>query len=175
MDTTERAKILDRLAAGEISAAEAMRLLEGGMAQPAADAIKAEATPVAEWPADLKATAAELPVEELKIDVLKVELPQEAAPAKPIVSNGDFAPGESGKARWLKIQVSDMSTGRRQVNITLPIGFVSLALGIAKRFNPDMRDMDTDELATLFKSGQRGMLIDVEDEDDNKKVQIFMD
>ena len=38
-----------------------------------------------------------------------------------------------------------------------------------------MRDMDTDDLAAMFKSGQRGMLIDVEDDDDNKKVQIFMD
>lgn len=170
MNSTESVKILDRLAAGEISAAEAMHLLQGGMAQPEANTGKAEAAPIAEWDKDVKATAAEIPVEELKADVLNVELPQEA-----VVSNGDFVPGEEGKARWLKIQVSDMSTGRRQVNITLPIGFVSLALGLAKRFNPDMRDKDTDELASLFKSGQRGMLIDVEDEDDNKKVQIFMD
>jgi len=175
MNSTESAKILDRLAAGEITAAEAMRLLAGDVAEPAANVSKAEAAPIDEWPAPVKATAAEIPVEELKTNVLKVGLPQDATPAKPVVSNGDFVPGEDGKARWLKIQVSDMSTGRRQVNITLPIGFVSLALGLAKRFNPDMRDKDTDELVSLFKSGQRGMLIDVEDEDDNKKVQIFMD
>ena len=164
MNPTERAKILDRLAAGEISAAEAMRLLEGGAVQPAA-----------EWPEEVKPSAADIPVEELKADVLKVELPQEASSAQHVVPNGDFVPDEGRKARWLRIQVSDMTTGRRQVNINLPIGFVSVALGIARRFNPDMRDVDTDELAAMFKSGQRGMLVDVEDEDDNKKVQIFMD
>lgn len=164
MNATERAEILDRLAAGQISAAEAMRLLEGGVAQPAD-----------EWLEEVKTTAAEIPIEELKADVPKVELAHAAAPAKPVLSDGDFAPDEGGNARWLKIQVSDMTTGRRQVNITLPLGFVSLALSIAKRFNADMRDKDTDELAAIFKTGQRGMLIDVEDEDDNKKVQIFLD
>ncbi|MBP8948510.1 MAG: hypothetical protein KBG73_06690 [Candidatus Promineofilum sp.] len=164
MNATERAEILDRLAAGQLSAAEAMRLLEGGEVQPAG-----------EWPEEVKATAADIPVEELKADVLKVELPEEATSATAVVSNGNFVPDEGRKARWLRIQVSDMTTGRRQVSINLPIGFVSLALGVAKRFNPDMRDMDTDDLAAMFKSGQRGMLIDVEDDDDNKKVQIFMD
>lgn len=164
MNPDERAQILDRLAAGQISAVEAMRLLEGG-----------EPALVDEWAEGVKTTAAEIPIEELKTDGLKAESAQEAAPAKSVVLKPNFVPSEGDNARWLKIQVSDMTTGRRQVNITLPVGLVSLALGIAKRFNADMRDKDTDELEAIFKSGQRGMLVDVEDEDDNKKVQIFLD
>ncbi len=163
MTPDERAKILDRLAAGELSVAEAMRLLDGS-AQ--AEPVKATAAPT--WPA-----ADDIPVvEELKAEALKIELPDETMSLKK-ATNGDASNG--GKPRWLKIRVSDRATGHNKVNVTLPIGLVSFGLGIARHFGADMGGMGTDELLTVIKSEQRGMLVEVNDEEDDEQVLIYLD
>ena len=60
MNTAERAEILDRLATGQISAAEALRLLEG----------QAQPQPVETLKAEARAAADEIPIEELKACLL---------------------------------------------------------------------------------------------------------
>ena len=164
MTSDERAKILDRLAAGELSVAEAMRLLDSS-AQ--AEPVKASAAPA--WPA-----ADVIPVvEELKAEAIKIELPDETASLKKAAANGNA--GDGSKPRWLKIRVSDRATGHNKVNVTLPIGLVSFGLGIARHFGADMGGMGTDELLTVIKSEQRGMLVEVNDEEDDEQVLIYLD
>ena len=168
MNTAERAEILDRLAAGQISATEALRLLEQPTAPPPVEALKQEA----------KLAADEIPVEELKaqqpkVEVLKIDLSDESATYKK-GSNGDTATG-NGKPRWLKIRVVNRATGNQKVNVTLPIGLVSFGLGIARHFGADTGGMGTDELLTLLKSEQRGMLVEVNDEEDDEQVMIYLD
>ncbi len=58
----------------------------------------------------------------------------------------------------------------------MPIGLVSFGLGIARRFGADFDDdQRIEDVWRLVKEGQRGMLIDVEDEEDNEQVQIYLD
>ena len=112
MNATERAKILDRLAAGEITAAEAMSLLD----RPAPPE---RAEPVAEkaWPTD------NIPVEELKPEAIKIESPaEEMSIFKPAI-NGDDDDG--GKPRWLKIRVRNRTNGHNKVSIT-PVSYTHL-------------------------------------------------
>lgn len=160
MDKSERMAILDKLAAGQLSAAEAMRLLDERPAPPAPDPIAA-----------LKAEEPALPE-----DAIKIESLDEPLPPKKAASYGEVVPVENGgKPRWLKIRVRDMNSQRNKVTITLPLGLVSFGLGMARRFGADMGEFDPDEVMTLIKSGERGMLIDVEDEEDNEHVQIYLD
>ena len=169
MNTTDRAEILDRLAAGQINAAEAMKLLDQ---QPAAelpkpvDALKAEAA--SEWE--------EMPAEALKQSI-KVDVPEEPAVLKTAEGYPETTviSGNGGKPRWLKIRVRDRETGRNKVTVTLPVGLVSFGLGMARRFGADMGDVDPDEMMTMLKSGERGMLVEVDDEEDNEHVQIYLD
>lgn len=170
MNTAERAEILDRLAAGQISATEALRLLEQPAVPLPVEAFKEEVK--------LETAAEEIPVEELKaqqpkVEVLKVDLSDESAPYKK-GSNGDAAAG-NGKPRWLKIRVVNRATGNQKVNVTLPIGLVSFGLGIARHFGADTGGMGTDELLTLLKSEQRGMLVEVNDEEDDEQVLIYLE
>jgi hypothetical protein len=163
MDTAERAKILDRLSAGEITVSEAMRLIDGSAQPEPVEALKHEEQRMAD----------EIPVEEWKAaekqpGVLKIEMPEEGV----ILQQPS---GEGGEARWVKIRVTDRRTGQKNVSITLPIGFVTFCLGIAKRFNPDMKDVDTEALMAMFKAKERGMLVEVNDEEDDKQVLIYMD
>jgi hypothetical protein len=141
-----------------------MRLLDGS-AQ--AEPVKASAAPT--WPA-----ADDIPVvEEMKAETLKIELPDETVSLKKATANGEVSDG--GKPRWLKIRVSDRATGHSKVNVTLPIGLVSFGLGVARHFGADLGGMGTDELLTVIKNEQRGMLVEVNDEEDDEQVLIYLD
>ena len=62
------------------------------------------------------------------------------------------------------------------MKVTLPIGFVSFGLGLARRFGADFDDdYNIDDMWQMIKEGERGVLIDVEDEEDNEQVQIYLD
>lgn len=176
MNAAERAEVLDKLAAGQISVTEAMRLLDQTAVPAPVESLKA-AEPVAPAPVESLKTAEPvvadpdaIPIDELKAEeAITIRMPE-----KPAAANGDAAPAED-KARWLKIRVRDTATGKNKVSITLPLGVVRLALALGSRFSDDMAGMDTDALMAFFKAGQRGVLVEAEDEEDNEHVQIYLD
>lgn len=88
-----------------------------------------------------------------------------------------FSSADKGeRPRWLKIRVRDLNTDRNKVSVTIPLGFISFGLGIARRFGADLDDSaNIDEMWQMIKSGERGVLVDVEDEEDNEHVQIYLD
>lgn len=179
MQSTDRLKILDRLANGQISAAEALALLEqAGEAIPPAETASESKTdsPKMEGLDEidlLKAMeAGSTDPKTLKIDV--DEIPAPIQTPKPFDEAVTY-PGNGKKPRWLRIRVRDLETGRNKVSVNLPLGIVTFGLGIARRFNPEMGDLDLDEMMTLIKQGERGLLVDVEDDDDNEHVQIYVD
>lgn len=165
MESNDKYEILRLLSEGKISASEAVELLDksgdpaGGQQQPAID----ETIMVEKSPPASKLSAIDYPG---------------AEPFKIKVSEDDLAivDGNEKKPRWLKIRVSELSSGRNKVNISLPMGFVGFGLGIARRFGADFDDeYKIDEMWSAIKQGERGMLVDVEDEEDNEHVQIFLD
>ena len=162
MNATERAELLDQLAAGQISLSEAMHRLD--QSAPATDSLKAE-----------QQAGDAIPVEELKAEeAIAIRMPEEPVVYKEATVNGNAAAGED-KPRWLKIRVRNTATGQNKVSITLPLGVVRLALALGRRFSDDMANVDTDELMTFFKSGQRGILVEAQDDEDNEHVQIYLD
>jgi len=173
MNTNDRNAILEMLAAGKITATEAIALLDqkepagppAAAAEPTTAALKADEA--------ISSFAGEVPVEELK-----AERPAKPEPFRGITITEDdvVAQKDGQQPRWLKIRVRELTTGRNRVSVTLPIGLVSFGLGIARRFGADFDDdQRVDEIWHLIKEGQRGMLIDVEDEEDNEQVQIYLD
>lgn len=164
MESSEKVEILRLLSEGKITATEAVELLDklgktsDQSSLNAAEAAEFKKAPVAE---EIDAGAMAAP-ESFKIKVTEDDL----AVSSP---NGK-------KPRWLKIKVSELSTGRGKVNITLPMGFVGFGLGIARRFRADFdNEGNIDEMWNLIKQGERGVIVDVEDEEDNEHVQIYLD
>jgi len=84
-----------------------------------------------------------------------------------------IAPG--GQARWMRIRVTDLNTGRAKVNVNLPMGLVSLGVKMGARFAPEMEDIDLDEVIQAIKDGAQGKIVEVEDEEDNERVQIYIE
>lgn len=83
------------------------------------------------------------------------------------------APG--GQARWMRVRVTDLNTGRAKVNVNLPMGLVNLGIKMGARFAPEMEDIDLDEIIQAIKDGAQGKIVEVEDEEDNERVQIYIE
>jgi SHOCT-like domain len=78
----------------------------------------------------------------------------------------------AGGARWLKIHVTDMVTGKSKATVNLPIDLVDAGLNIASKYAPDIA---FDELLDAINAGAEGKIIDVIDEEDDEHVEIFIE
>ena len=81
----------------------------------------------------------------------------------------------SGQARWMRVRVTDLNTGRSKVNVNLPMGLVDAGVKIGARFAPEMQDIDLDEIIEAIRDGAQGKIVEVEDEEDNERVQIYIE
>lgn len=83
--------------------------------------------------------------------------------------------GPDGSARYLRIHVTDLTTGLTRVNVTLPMSLVGAGLRIAERFAPDFEGFDMQELRDLLASGVYGKVAEVMDHQDNERVEIYVE
>lgn len=83
--------------------------------------------------------------------------------------------GEPPKARWLRVRVTERATGRVKLNVTIPIGLVDVGLKMGARFAPEMAGMDVSAIEAALRDGIRGRIIEVDDEKDDERVEIFME
>ena len=88
---------------------------------------------------------------------------------------GSGAPGPGGANRYLRIRVTDLASGSAKVNVTVPMGLVSAGLRMAERFAPEFEGFDMQELEELLASGAEGKLVEVMDEEDNERVEIYVE
>ena len=80
-------------------------------------------------------------------------------------------PGSPGK--WFRVRVTDLRTGRRKAAINIPLGLVDVGLRLGARFGASNIDMN--EVVSAVKSGAIGKIVDVEDDGQQEKVEIFID
>ncbi len=78
----------------------------------------------------------------------------------------------SGPARWLRVRVTDMFTGKTKATVNLPLRLVDAGLNIASQYAPDVA---FDELIEAINAGAEGKIIDVIDEEDGEHVEIFIE
>lgn len=78
----------------------------------------------------------------------------------------------AGGARWLKVRVTDMVTGKAKATVNLPLGLVDAGLNIASKYAPDIA---FGELVDAINDGAEGKIIDVVDEEDDEHVEIFIE
>ena len=141
----ERRKILEMVAGGKISAGEAAELL-GSMPR---EEVEPEAPQAPEPPA-----APDAP---------------EAVPATKVPTAG------GGSPRWLHVQVSDLKSGKRKVSVNIPLRLVKFGMKLGRGFAPELDELDWASLSDTLASGEGGVLVDVQDEEDGEHVKIYVD
>ena len=94
--------------------------------------------------------------------------------ASPEADQAAEAP-RSGGARWFRVRVTDMETGRTKVNVNLPLSLVKVGLRMGAHFAPEVEELDWDQVMEAIQDGEAGKLVEVEDMDDGEKVEVYVD
>ncbi len=80
------------------------------------------------------------------------------------------------KPRWLKIQVTDMETNRPRVHIVLPFSMVKAGLRMGQAFGvPGLSPEIVQELEHALINESRGKIVDVVDQEDKERVEIYVE
>jgi hypothetical protein len=80
----------------------------------------------------------------------------------------------SDRARWFRVRVTDLRSGRMRTNVSVPIGMVGFGLGFARRFRNLPGVGNVDDLFDAVRAGRRGTIFDVSNEG-GERVEIFID
>jgi hypothetical protein len=85
------------------------------------------------------------------------------------------SPGEDGP-RWLRVRVLDLHSGKESVRVNLPIGLVNVGMRMGARFIPDMeQETVMEDLAHALSQGMTGKIVDIVDEEEGQRVEIFVE
>ena len=79
------------------------------------------------------------------------------------------------EARWLRVRVTDLDSGKNKVNVNIPMGLVNVGLKMGARFAPNVEGLNYEEITEAIKSGAHGKIVDVVDEEDGERVEIFIE
>ena len=83
--------------------------------------------------------------------------------------------GPGGEARWFRVRVTDLRTGKPKVNVNIPMGLVNVGIKMGARFAPGLESDQMEMIADALKSGATGKIIEVTDEEDGELVEIFVE
>ncbi len=79
-------------------------------------------------------------------------------------------------ARWFRVRVTDMMSGRNKVNVNIPMGLVNVGIKMGARFIPDSVDnVEYQEVMDAIRSGRQGKIFDYTNEEDGERVEIFVE
>ncbi len=91
---------------------------------------------------------------------------EKSAPAQSVSSS-------KPEPRRLRVRVSDLETGRHKVNVNLPWNLINVGMHMGARFVPEGIDLET--MRQAIQAGTEGKIVDVEDEEENERVEIFVE
>jgi len=77
--------------------------------------------------------------------------------------------------RWLRVRITDLHTGKSKVNLSIPMGLVNVGMKMGARFAPEVEGLDVEQIARAIREGTRGKIIDVEDLEDDERVEILIE
>lgn len=96
----------------------------------------------------------------------------EEAPPQAASSN---RPTAAGGGRYVRVRVTDTDSGKTRVNIRLPVSVVSAGLKMGARFSPEVEGLDMGQLMTFIRTGETGQVIDIYDDEDGERVEVFVE
>lgn len=78
-------------------------------------------------------------------------------------------------ARYLRVRVTEVGTGKVRVNVRLPISVVNAGIKMGARFSTELEGIDLGSLMDYIHSGETGQVLDVFDDEDGEHVEIFIE
>jgi len=106
---------------------------------------------------------------------------EEGAKLLSALSEGRRGPGipvpprPPGGPRWLRIRVTDVTTGRSKASVQIPLDLVDAGMKIGAHFAPEVEGVDMNNVMQAIRAGMTGKIIDVMDDEDGEHVEIYVE
>ena len=106
---------------------------------------------------------------------------EEGARLLAAIGDGERASGKPSSGRdtsggkLLRIRVTDILTGRSKASVEIPIGLMDVGMKIGAQFAPWVEGVDMSHVLDAIRAGASGRIIDVTNEADGERVEIFVD
>jgi hypothetical protein len=109
------------------------------------------------------------------VEVLKMAIEEVARLAEASDNSGTQGGEPEKKAKLLRVRV--VEDGHPTVNVKVPIGVAKWGMKMAQAFSPEMKDanLDWESIMAVIQEGERGKIVDVEDEVDHKTVEVWVE
>lgn len=91
----------------------------------------------------------------------------QAAPPQPVVTPGG--------PRWLRVRVTDTSSGKILVNIRLPATVLNAGVKMGARFTPELDKNQMSEILDAIRSGEVGQILDVYRDEDSEHIEVLLE
>ena len=81
--------------------------------------------------------------------------------------------------KWLRVRVSTMEN-ESKVNVNIPLALVDVGLKLAKTYDPKLKEsgldkIDIEEIMEAVKNGAEGKIVEVEDEENQTRVKVYVE
>ncbi len=105
-------------------------------------------------------------------------------PEEPTTEEPTIKEGSAPQAKWIKILVTNRETGKNKVNLRIPLKLFpwklmekGLFINISDKVDQDgtAYQFDKELVMQMINNGEPGVIIDVDDEDDDEKVLITLE
>jgi hypothetical protein len=85
-------------------------------------------------------------------------------------------PSPSTSGKWFRVRVTDLKSGKRKVNVNIPLGLVDVGMKMGAKFAPAcLEGLDMQQIIAAIKNGGEGKIVDVEDVEDGEHVEVFIE
>ena len=77
--------------------------------------------------------------------------------------------------RTLRVRVTDLSTRRQKINVTIPLSLVGVGIKLGARLAPRVAGANTEDIMRAIESGAPGRIFEMQDLDEGERVEIFVE
>ena len=88
---------------------------------------------------------------------------------------GRDRPRANQPPRTLRVRVTDLSTRRQKINVTIPVSLVEVGLKLGARLAPHVAGANADEIMAKIDGGATGRIFEMQDLDQGERVEIFVE
>jgi len=91
-------------------------------------------------------------------------------PPSPVKTKGR----EDGPTMF-RVRVRNLDTGENKVSVNIPVRMLKFGLKLGGRFAPELEGLNLNEINEMVTGMESGMLVEVQNEESNEHVQVYLD
>lgn len=107
------------------------------------------------------------------LEAISNSAPPRATSPAPLMTSPP--PLNLGGPRWLRVRVTDTSSGKTRVNVRLPLNVVNAGVKMGAKFTPELGAEQMSEILSAIRDGEVGQILDIYNEEDKEHVEVLLE